>query len=332
MEVVRGIAELARPLDHPVLTIGNFDGLHLGHRSIVNTVVEQAEALGGEPVAYTFDPHPRSVLFPERAPKLLVTLEQKLDLFEEAGIRMVIVEPFTIEFSRTPPEVFVREVIHKRIQPRKVYVGYDFHFGKDREGSMRLLTDLGPRLGFEVTIIPEVLIDDRDVNSTRIRALLADGEVDEAGELLGRLYTIRGQVVQGDQRGRELGFPTLNLAPENEILPQLGVYAAWVRILDEERAGGEPGSPHRAVANIGLRPTFKKGETPLAEAHLIDFEGDLYGARVEIAFVRRLRQELRFPDARALEKAIRADVDQARGILVPESQKPVVYDPFGENS
>jgi len=324
VEVVRGSAELRRPLDHPVLTIGNFDGLHLGHRSIVNTVVEQANALGGEPVAYTFDPHPRVVLFPERAPKLLVTLEQKLELFAEAGIRVVIVEPFTLAFSRTPPEVFIREHIHAKIQPRKVYVGYDFHFGKDREGSMRLLTDLGPELGFEVTIIPEVRVGERDVNSTRIRSLLADGGVEEARTLLGRIYAIRGSVVRGDQRGTPLGFPTANLSPENEILPNVGVYAGWLRTLDEPTGStANPNGDCRfpAVVNVGRRPTFKRGEEILAEAHLIDFQGDLYGRRVELSFAHRLREERRFPDPEALREQIRRDVDRAREALAADEQE-----------
>jgi len=159
-----------------VVTVGTFDGVHLGHRAILDTVVERSHALEGEAVVYTFDPHPRKILRPERAPRLLVTLEQKLELLEGAGVDAVIVEPFSLEFARTPADVFVREIIHERIRPLEVYVGYDFHFGRDREGSMRMLTEMGPRLGFAVTIIPEVTVEDGDVNSTRIRQLLAEAE------------------------------------------------------------------------------------------------------------------------------------------------------------
>jgi riboflavin kinase/FMN adenylyltransferase len=309
MDVVHGSASLTRSLDHPVLTIGNFDGLHLGHRSIIDTVVEQANALGGEPVVYTFDPHPRAVLFPERAPKRLVTLEQKLELFEAEGISMVIVEPFTLEFSRTSPEQFVREYVQRAIAPRKVYLGYDFHFGKDREGSMRLFTELGPELGFEVTIIPEVKIGDRDVNSTRIRALLEEGQVEEATHLLGRPYSIRGDVVHGEGRGATLGFPTANIDTENEILPGTGVYAGHFHVL------GEEGKTYRTVINVGCRPTFHKQGELSVEAHLLDFTGDLYGVRGDLSFENWIRAEQRFPGKEALQAQIQQDIASARQVL-----------------
>ncbi len=309
MDVVHGSASLAHSLDHPVLTIGNFDGLHLGHRSIIDTVVAQANALGGAPVVYTFDPHPRAVLFPERAPKRLVTLEQKLELFEAEGIALVIVEPFTLEFSRTSPEQFVREYIHRAIAPRKVYLGYDFHFGKDREGSMRLFTELGPALGFEVTIIPEVKIGDRDVNSTRIRALLEEGQVEESLKLLGRPYAVRGNVVHGEGRGASLGFPTANLDSENEILPAAGVYAGRFQAL------GEVEKTYRAVINVGCRPTFHTQSEVSIEAHLLDFTGDLYGVRGDLSFEHRIRDEQRFPGPDALQAQIREDIATARKIL-----------------
>lgn len=309
MDVVHGSASLTRSLDHPVLTIGNFDGLHLGHRSIIDTVVEQADALGGEPVVYTFDPHPRAVLFPERAPKRLVTLEQKLELFEAEGISMVIVEPFTLEFSRTSPEKFVREYIQRTIAPRKVYLGYDFHFGKDREGSMRLFTELGPELGFEVTIIPEVKIGDRDVNSTRIRTLLEEGKVEEAMHLLGRPYSIRGDVVHGEGRGATLGFPTANIDTENEILPGAGVYAGRFHVL------GEEDKTYRAVINVGCRPTFHKQGEISVEAHLLDFTGDLYGVRGDLSFKNWIRAEQCFPGKEALQAQIQQDIASARQIF-----------------
>jgi len=309
MDVVYGSANLARSLDHPVLTIGNFDGLHLGHRSIIDTVVAQANALGGEPVVYTFDPHPRAVLFPERAPKRLVTLEQKLELFEAEGIAVVIVEPFTLEFSRTSPEQFVREYVQRAIAPRKVYLGYDFHFGKDREGSMRLFTELGPILGFEVTIIPEVKIGDRDVNSTRIRALLEEGRAEETMQLLGRPYAIRGNVVHGEGRGATLGFPTANLDSENEILPGTGVYAGRFHAL------GEVEKTYRAVINVGCRPTFHTKSEVSIEAHLLDFQGDLYGVRGELSFEKRIRAEQRFPNEEALKAQICEDLAAARQVL-----------------
>jgi riboflavin kinase/FMN adenylyltransferase len=328
MRVVRGSAALERPPRRAVLTIGNFDGIHIGHRAILRTVTDRARTLDGEAVVYTFDPHPRKVLQGERAPGLLTTTEQKLELLAAAQIDLVVLEPFTPEFARTSPEAFVRECVHARVAPREVYVGYDFHFGRDREGSMRTLTELGPRLGFAVTIVAEVTIGSRDVSSTRIRERLAEGSVEEAALLLGRPYAIRGRVVRGDQRGRTLGFPTANVAPETEVLPGHGVYAGRVRLLDDPPAAGPgaaqgaaaegaaggpaPGASFAAVTNVGRRPTFKPDDPPLAEAHLLDFAGDLYGRRIEVSFEARLRDERRFAGPDALREQIARDVAEAR--------------------
>jgi riboflavin kinase/FMN adenylyltransferase len=309
LQVIRGTGALERDLLHPVLTIGNFDGLHLGHRAIVDTVTSRARARGGEAVVYTFDPHPRKVLQPDRAPGLLTTLEQKLEGLEALGVDVVIVERFDMAFASLSPEHFVRGYVHERVRPVEVYVGYDFHFGKDREGSMKLLTELGPHLGFSVTIVPEVTVRGRDVNSTRIRGLLAEGDVAEAATLLGRAYTVRGRVVRGDERGRTLGFPTANLDPENEVLPGSGVYAGRVRLLEPAEA------PRPAVVNVGRRPTFGASDPLLVEAHLLDFEGDLYGRRLDLAFEQRLRDERRFPDVAALRGQIAADAREARRLL-----------------
>ena len=310
MRYIAGSAAIDAALRRPVLTVGNFDGVHLGHRAIVETVVDRAKALRGQAVVYTFDPHPRKVLQPSRAPLLLTTLEQKIELLELAGVDAVIVEPFTLEFAKTSPEAFIRENLHARIRPVEVYVGDDFHFGRDRQGSMRTLTEMGPRLGFSVTIIPEVTVDEGDVNSTRIRELLAEARLEEAAAMLGRPYTVRGLVVEGDRRGRSLGFPTANLDPENEILPGTGVYAGSVRLLD---AGDPPcDGEWPAVVNVGTRPTFHDSGRVLAEAHLIDFDGDLYGRRVEISFRFHLRPERRFDDVEALRQQISADVAEGR--------------------
>ena len=310
LDVVQGIEDLRRRLVRPVLTIGNFDGVHLGHRAILQTVTERARSLAGEAVLYTFDPHPRKVLRPDRAPSLIATLDQKIELLEAAGIDVLIVENFDLDFAKTEPEAFVREYIHHRITPVEVYVGYDFHFGRDREGSMRLLTETGPRLGFSVTIIPEVTMEDRDVNSTRIRQLLAAGQTAEAARLLGRPFSARGSIVEGMRRGREIGFPTANLAHENEILPKPGVYVCEMRFLDE----GDPpaGSFWPAVTNLGYRPTYDDQRDLVAEAHLLDFSGDLYGRRVDLNFLKRLREEEKLSSPQALAGQIRRDVEAGR--------------------
>jgi riboflavin kinase/FMN adenylyltransferase len=310
VQVIAGSAAFAdAKLRRPVVTIGNFDGIHLGHQAILSTVVARARALSAAAVVYTFEPHPRKVLRPGSAPALLTTLEQKLELIAATGVDAVVLEPFTPEFAKTSPAAFVRVCLHARLAPLEVYVGYDFHFGRDREGSMRLLTELGPRLGFAVTIIPEVEVDDGDVNSTRIRECLADGEPERAARMLGRPYSVRGVVVRGEARGRGLGFPTANLAAENEMLPAPGVYAGGLRLLDP----GDPaaGTLLRAVTNVGRRPTFG-GEALRAEAHALDWSGDLYGRRVEISFAVRLRAERRFESVEALRRQIAADVDEAR--------------------
>jgi riboflavin kinase/FMN adenylyltransferase len=320
VRIVRGSRSLEKPLERCVLTVGNFDGLHVGHQRIMATVTSRARAFSGEAAVYTFEPHPRKVLQPERAPRLLTTLEQKLELLAAAGVDVTIVEPFDLAFARLPAERFVREVLFERIAPLEVYVGYDFRYGRDREGSMRTLTELGPHLGFSVTIVPEVKLGSRDVNSTRVRELLETGRVDEAGLLLGRRYTVRGRVVTGERRGRTLGFPTLNLAAENEVLPQAGVYACTVRFLDD---GTPPaGSRHLAVTNVGRRPTFGDVDQPLTEAHLLDFSADAYGRRVEVAFVAHLRAEQRFPSIDALRAQIARDAEAARTRLARELERP----------
>ena len=310
MEYVRGSDQLKAPPFRAAVTIGNFDGLHVGHRAILDTVVERARSLGGQAVVFTFEPHPRKVLQPDRAPRLLTTLEQRLELIEQCGIDLVVLEPFTEEFAKTSPQVFVRDIIHARMRPVEVYVGYDFHFGREREGSMQLLTEMGPRLGFSVTIIPEITVDEGDVNSTRIREMLTVGRVEEVFAMLGRSYTVRGRIVEGDRRGRQIGFPTANIEPENEILPSAGVYSGRLRFLDD----GSPaaGSEWLAVTNVGVRPTFGDEKRRVAEAHILDFDGDVYGRRIEISFAHTLRRERRFSGVDALREQIAKDVDEAR--------------------
>lgn len=308
MEIVAGTKKLSRALVRPVLTIGNFDGIHLGHRAIMETAIERARLLEGESVVLTFDPHPRKVLQPDRAPSLLTTREQKLEALEAIGIDVAILQPFDLEFAKTSPEDFVREIVFEHIRPVEVFVGYDFHFGRDRQGSMAALSEIGAKLGFSVTVIPEIRINDRDVNSTRIRELLVAGEVEEAEVLLGRPFSVRSLVLEGDRRGRTLGFPTANLAPENEILPAVGVYTGDFRILSED--GG--GKSYPAVVNVGRRPTFFESGRLLAEAHLLDFDGDLYGLPVELSFRHRLRSEQKFPGPEELRVQIAADIVLAR--------------------
>jgi riboflavin kinase/FMN adenylyltransferase len=316
LESISGTEELGRRLIRPILTIGNFDGVHVGHRAIMETIIDRARRIDGESVVLTFDPHPRKVLQPGRAPSLLITREQKLEVLEAIGIDVVIFQTFDLAFSRITPEAFIREVVYDKIRPVEVFVGYDFHFGRDREGSMNALSETGADLGFSVTIIPEVKVGNLDVNSTRIRKLLEEGSVEEVEILLGRPFSVRSLVLDGERRGRTLGFPTANLSPDNEILPQSGVYAGEVRLLesgDDDLDGRYP-----AVVNVGKRPTFHDDDHLLAEAHILDFDRDIYGQSVELSFRHRLRAEQKFPGPAELKVQIAADVEEARRKLAVE--------------
>ena len=280
MRVYEGSAELGDVASGCVLTVGNFDGVHLGHQSLLRAVIERGRALGQRTALYTFDPHPRKVLSPEGSPPRLMTGEQLARALGRAGIDVLIREPFTREFASLTPEAFLRDVIRARFRPTELYVGRDFHFGKGRSGSGETLLRLGPELGMRIEIISQVKVGQSDVSSTRIRDALAQGDVADAALCLGRPYAISGAVVRGEMRGRTLGFPTLNLDTENELMPAQGVYATTVRFLDD---AGQQGGELPSVTNVGTRPTFEPGRV-LVEAHLIDMEGDFYGRPVEVSF------------------------------------------------
>lgn len=294
-----------------VLTIGNFDGLHRGHQALLRSVVERGRELGARTGVYTFDPHPRRVLDPDRAPPRLMCWEQLELGLQDAGIDFLVREPFTTEFSKQSAEDFLTNVVHDRVGPREIFVGRDFHFGRGASGSGDTLTRIGPTLGIRVTVIPQVSVDDQDVSSSGVRALLAEGDVEAAARCLGRPYSIWGDVVMGDQRGRTLGFPTANLDPLNELIPANGVYATTALVFEGDGPGADA---HPAVTNVGTRPTFAPGQV-LTEAHLLDFEGDLYGQRLELRFYERIRGERRFSGPDELARQIARDADRAREIL-----------------
>jgi riboflavin kinase/FMN adenylyltransferase len=300
-----------------VLTVGNFDGLHLGHRALIAAVIRRGRELGRRTLLYTFDPHPRRVLFPDRPQPLLMTWEQLVAELGQVGIDFLVRERFTPAFAALSAEEFLRDVITERLAPAEVFVGRDFHFGKGRSGSGETLAARGPALGIRVELLPQVTAGGSDVSSTRIRDALARGDVSEARLCLGRPYEIWGRVVEGDRRGRTLGFPTANLAPENEILPANGVYATRVRLFDAADSSRLGSESLPAVTNVGTRPTFAPGRVPV-ETHLLDWQGDVYGRRLALAFHAQLRTERKFSGPEELARQIASDAEQARHVLRAE--------------
>jgi riboflavin kinase/FMN adenylyltransferase len=292
-------------LSHPVLALGNFDGLHRGHQKIIERVKRGAVEHGGTPMAMTFDPHPPRVVRPDKAPPLLMTKAQKLEALHQAGIRCVAVVRFTRELSEWDPETFVRSVLVEWLRVSEVWVGANFLFGHERSGNFSLLRVLGQRYGFRADKIDPVRYKDFVVSSTRIRRLVGEGRVDEAGALLGHGFYIDGRVVEGRRRGRELGFPTANLATDNELLPPHGVYATTTTI---------DGVVYPGLTNIGVRPTFSERDTTV-ETHLLGYSGDLYGQSVRLGFVLRLRDERKFDDIDALRAQMEADQRRAERLF-----------------
>jgi len=291
---------------HPVLALGNFDGLHRGHIKIIERVRRVATERAATALVMTFDPHPPRVVRPDKAPPLLMTKAQRLEGIERAGLDGVAVVRFTPELSRWDPETFVRTVLVEWLHAAEVWVGANFLFGHDRAGNFSMLRSLGARYGFRTEKIDPVRYKDFVVSSTRIRRLISEGRVDEASALLGHPYSIDGTVVAGDQRGRQIGFPTANMASENELIPPNGVYAAIVRL---------DGVIYPAVTNVGVRPTFGDSTQTMIEAHLIDANRDLYGQTLRLGFIQRMRDERRFDGIDALKAQIAADVAKARTLF-----------------
>ena len=293
-------AEIQRPT---VLTLGVFDGLHLGHQLIMRTVVERAHQTGAVPTVITFDPHPRAVLHPESAPPLLQTLDQKVEGFGVLGIVQTIVIRFDKLFSQIRAGDFLSDVVKDRLHAREVYLGRGFAFGHDREGDIELLRSVSQKLGFFADEVPEVQFRNQRVSSSKVRHLLAEGKVNLARRLLGRPYGVEGRVEKGAERGRTLGFPTANLHPKNRVIPRNGVYVTGTLI---------DGQWRRSVTNVGVRPTFDAGTEPSVETFVIDWAGDLYGDVVRVRFLHRLRDERKFDSVVELQTQIERDVNRAQ--------------------
>lgn len=298
-----------------VVTPGNHDGVHLGHRALVRAARERAARDGLETLAMFFDPHPTAVLSPERAPVLLTTPSRRVDILRSAGADDVLVLPFTPEFASLSPRAFVEEVLIRRCAAKAVVVGPDFQFGHKRAGTIDTLRELGAEYGYDVIVVPPVMFEGAPSSSTRIRKGLAEGDVRAAAGMLTRVHDVDGVVVEGDRRGRTIGFPTANLRIEAGAVPADGVYAVVARRLDE------PGGPRLlGVANLGARPTFDRDRS--FEVHLFDFDASIYGERLRVGFVERLRGVEKFPSLDALVARIHLDCDAARVALaaVPEER------------
>ncbi len=297
-----------RSVDLPkggVVTVGNFDGVHLGHQAMLRDVVARAREAGAPALVVTFDPHPLKVLHPERAPKMIQTLRQREEAIEACGVDGLVLVPFTRDFSLVPAAEFAKELLGRRLAVREVRVGHRFVFGHGREGNLELLEAVGRAAGFRVSGFEDVVDAAGAISSTRIRAAVAEGRVVEANALLGRPYAMDGIIAKGDRMGRKIGFPTMNLQPSNELYPMDGVYFSSVRIDSFERT-------FACVTNIGRRPTVYEDYATTIESYILDFSSDVYGERVRLSFFERVRDEMTFPSMLELTAQIRRDVEATR--------------------
>ncbi len=305
MEIIRHI-DRCFAFPHPVVSLGNFDGVHVGHQTILRRLVQEARRCQGTACVVTFHPHPLVVLRPEHPLALICSVREKLSIFSSLGVDKVFLQRFTPAFAALPPEEFVQRYLVEKMHVEKVIVGHSVSFGRQRAGNAAILQELGKQYGFAVEIIGPVKKDDLEVSSSAVRLLLSEGNMRTVASTLGRCYTLSGRVVKGFQRGRTIGFPTANLRPRENVLLPNGVYAVMVEVEGQTLPG---------VANIGMNPTFSLQHKTL-EAHLFDFSGDLYGRRVTVSFVERLRGERKFPSVDELVKQIQEDARQARVLLL----------------
>ncbi|RMD56094.1 MAG: bifunctional riboflavin kinase/FAD synthetase, partial [Nitrospirae bacterium] len=251
MKIITNLSEISGDNRDSVITLGNFDGLHLGHKRLINLVIDEAHKIGGRSVVFTFNPHPLKVLAPHRCPPLINILEQKIALFKDMGIELLVMPEFTKRIATMTPESFVVDVLHKLLRVKKIFIGANYRYGKDRMGNVKTLKEMGEIMGFDVEVVDYVTVNGEIISSTKIRELLKKGDVKHASKLLGSPYGIKGKIIIGDRRGRMLGFPTANIEPIHEIIPAPGVYATKINIDDRY---------YDAITNIGYRPTFKKNE------------------------------------------------------------------------
>ncbi|HEY7987444.1 MAG TPA: bifunctional riboflavin kinase/FAD synthetase [Methylophilaceae bacterium] len=293
-----------------VLAIGNFDGLHIGHQAILRRLKEEADANRILSCVMTFEPHAREFFDPKNAPARLTSLREKLEMFEAAGIDKVHVCHFDAAFAAMSAQSFMHDILHRSLAVKQVMVGKDFCFGAKRSGNLHTLQTGGEELGFTVAAVPNVMFGDMRVSSTEVRSALAAGDLQRAQALLGRPYTISGHIVHGDQLGRELGYPTANVQMHHDNPPLMGIYAVKLTGVDN--------MPLPGVASLGVRPTVKNNGKPTLEVHLFDFDRDIYGQHVQVQFLKKIREELKFPDLDALKSAMAADEKVAREFFMTD--------------
>ncbi len=304
MEIYQGIEQVRHRLKSPAITIGNFDGVHTGHQALFRKVKEWAQKLDGQSVVMTFHPHPLEVLFPGKPLSFITSHEQKLDLIADFGIDATIVVPFSKDFSQISAREFVEDLLVGNIGVKAVVVGYDYRFGKNREGDISFLRQQGEEHDFQVDTVPGIRMDDMVVSSTAIRKMIVEGNISKANQLLGRLFEVSGTIIPGRKRGAGLGFPTANIRMPAQTPPRTGVYVVEAEI---------DGNTYGGAANLGYNPTF--GDVDLSlEVHLFDFNQDVYGKPISVRFIDRLRDEKRFSGPQDLIDQIRKDVETARKI------------------
>jgi riboflavin kinase/FMN adenylyltransferase len=305
MQILRHIGERSHELVGSVVTLGNFDGIHLGHQALIAGAVSDSKKLALPSVVLTFEPHPLSVLAPDRAPKLILAHKDKIQLLQTFGVDIVAVQHFDLAFAALSAEDFVRDLLVRRLKARKIWVGKDLRFGQGRSGEVEDLRRWGRELGFEVAVVEPILVDGNRVSSSRIREFLRDGRVDAVKTMLGRYHFISGRVVEGHRRGKDLGFPTANLSSRAEVLPLDGIYATLFRL-----------GPRvlQSVSSVGLNPTFGAGPRTV-ESFIMGFDENIYGEAAQLSFVKRIRNEIKFSSVSDLVAQIRNDVRDAEAIL-----------------
>ncbi len=309
MEIYPDVLALPETPIEPVVTMGNFDGVHRGHQAILAKLQSEAERRGAPTMVLTFHPHPRSILAPDVRVPQIMSLRERLRVLWDKGIDHCLVIPFDHDFAEVTAQEFVEEILWERLKIRAIYTGDNTAFGHGRSGDVRYLASEGRRLGFDSGIVEPVFAGKTRISSTAVRQAVASGDMDLAARLLGRHHLVCGKVVHGDGRGRTLGVPTANLFTDGGMHPVSGVYAAWATTEDGER--------HKAVVNVGVRPTFESSEALSVEAHLLDFDQDLYDQSLRLAMVRRIRSEIAFDGVDQLKAQIFRDLDEGRSILTP---------------